>query len=273
MQDKHRIIDAHLHFVKGTYFDEIAKAAEHENNAEHLQKEYARLGIVGGVVMSNGPLEKEHHQYPTPLRYCIGLDRGTTIANLERQAALVEENLKQENCVGIKFYPGYNHFYVYDEILTPFYELAEQYDKPIAIHTGLTASTDGLLTFSHPLTLDRAAVQWPKVRIVMCHFGNPWLADAAAVIEKNPNVAVDLSGLLERKIPSMSTFVARKHGYMQMLTDWLEYLDVYDRVMFGTDWPLANLEDYIDFTERIVPAREQDKVFFQSANTIYGLGL
>ena len=37
------------------------------------------------------------------------------------------------------------------------------------------------------------------VQFVMCHFGNPWLMDAAAVVEKNENVAADLSGLLEGK--------------------------------------------------------------------------
>ena len=32
------------------------------------------------------------------------------------------------------------------------------------------------------------------------YFGNPWLLDAAAVVEKNENVMTDLSGLLEGKI-------------------------------------------------------------------------
>lgn len=31
-----KIIDAHLHFATDAYFDEIAKAAEHENSADHL---------------------------------------------------------------------------------------------------------------------------------------------------------------------------------------------------------------------------------------------
>ena len=34
----------------------------------------------------------------------------------------------------------------------------------------------------------------------MCHFGNPFLEAAAAVVEKNPNVAADLSGLLEGRV-------------------------------------------------------------------------
>jgi len=68
-------------------------------------------------------------------------------------------------------------------------------------------------------------------------------------------------------------FRKKKRGYMRMLTDWLEYLDSYERIMFGTDWPLANLEDYIGFMKEIVPEEEWEKVFFSAANRIYGLGL
>ena len=52
----------------------------------------------------------------------------------------------------------------------------------------------------------------PDVQFVMCHIGNPFLQDAIAVLEKNHNVAVDLSGLLEGKIPDMVTFLRDKRG-------------------------------------------------------------
>lgn len=268
-----KMIEAHLHFCKEDYFDEIALAAGHENTAEHLEAEYWRLGIVHGIVMGNKSLEPQAHEYPDFLRYCIGLDTLGEDRPMDEQIALVEENLKRSSCVGVKLYPGYRHFYVYDETLAPFYALAEKYDKPVAVHTGLTASTDGLLKYSHPLVLDEVAVRWPRVQFVMCHFGNPWLSDAVGVFEKNPNVAVDLSGLLEGKIQDVERFMRKKHGYMRMLTEWLEYLDSYDRIMFGTDWPLANLEDYVWFMKKIVPEEAWEDVFFSAANRIYGLGL
>ena len=51
-----KIIDAHLHFCKEDYFDEIALAAGHENTAERLEDAYQRLGVVHGVVMGNKSL-------------------------------------------------------------------------------------------------------------------------------------------------------------------------------------------------------------------------
>ena len=43
--------------------------------------------------------------------------------------------------------------------------------------------------------------------------------------------------------------------------------------MYGTDWPIVNLEEYIRFIQHLVPEKHWDKVFFENANRIYGLGL
>lgn len=140
---------------------------------------------------------------PTLFHYCVGLDslvldRGRNIpADLPDQ---VEEHLKRDNCCGVKLYPGYNRIWLSDDCYQPIYDLAARYDKPVAIHMGLTAFSRAHLKYCHPLALDEVAADHPKTRFVMCHFGNPFLESAAAVVEKNPNVATDLSGLLEGRV-------------------------------------------------------------------------
>ena len=147
-----------------------------------MKDQYALHNIVHGLVMGNRSLELSRHNYPEYLSYCIGLDSTCFNANeVAQQVYLAEAHLQRKNCVGIKLYPGYNHFYVYDSLMDPFYQLAMQYKKPVAVHTGLTASSNALLKYSHPLILDEAAVRYPQVQFVMCHLGNPWLADAVAV--------------------------------------------------------------------------------------------
>nr|WP_304082008.1 amidohydrolase family protein [Mitsuokella multacida] len=267
-----KIIDAHLHFATDAYFDEIAKAAEHENSADHLLEQYRMRGMVHGIVMGNLPVEELEPAYPPFLSYCIGLDSQVfDMAKLPQKLHLIEQHLKSERCVGIKLYPGYASFYLYDDRLAPVYELVARYKKPVAVHTGLTATDKALLKYSHPLVMDEAATKFREVQFVMCHFGEPWFTDAAAVIEKNPNVAADLSGLLERKIPDFAAFCEKKHFYIERLKGWLEYLDLYDRFMFGTDWPLANLGDYIAFTKEIIPEEHWQEVFYENAVRIYHL--
>lgn len=270
-----KVIDAHLHFrPELENFCTLAQKVGHENTAEHLEEQCRQLQVVAGVVMGNRGLAlEEHRHYPPSFRYCIGLDSHyLQLQRVEDALELVEQHLQLPRCVGIKLYPGYHPAYVTDPVYAPIYALAERYQKPVAIHTGTTANSGALLKYSHPLTLDELAVRYPYVQFVMCHFGNPWLTDAAAVLEKNQNVAADLSGLLAGRV-ELHSFFAEHSGYIEALRTWLGYLHRYDRVMYGTDWPLVNLQEYLAFIARLVPEQYHQKVFFDTANQIYHLGL
>jgi len=266
-----KIIDAHLHFCPGYgHFDELAVQAGHENTKEHLRETYGENQIAGGIVMGNRGIEAKEHVYPDFLRYCIGFDRSYLSGHsLEESWDKLEENLKRKECVGIKLYPGYNKMYISDVQYGPLYELAEAYKKPVAVHMGQTAGSKAYLKYSHPLTMDEAAVLHPHVQFVMCHFGNPWLMDAAAVVEKNENVAADLSGLLVGKVDFPALYEKQK-GYFEALRTWISYCDDYGKFMFGTDWPLANYGDTIEMTKRLIPEEHWEQVFYKTAERIYG---
>ena len=91
-------------------------------------------------------------------------------------------------------------------------------------------------------------------------------------MEKNPNVAADLSGLLEGRV-DLAAFQREQAGWLSLLRTWLTAIQRWDDLMFGTDWPIVNLGEYIDFIRVVVPEAHWEKVFFDNANRIYGLGL
>lgn len=271
-----KIIDAHLHLFSEPSAEEMARRVGHHGSIEHLRQVYGELNIVHGVVMGNYSLDVARHSYPPDLyHYCAGLDSGL----LENGAKIipdlperVEEHLKRENCCGVKLYPGYNKISLSDPVYRPIYQLASRYDKPVAVHMGLTAFPQAHLKYCHPLALDEVAADFPRTRFVMCHFGNPFLESAAAVVEKNPNVAADLSGLLEGRV-DLDEYFRAQSGYAFLLQTWLTAIQCWDKLMFGTDWPIVNLEEYIHFIQRLIPESRWDAVFFENANKIYGLGL
>ena len=39
--------------------------------------------------------------------------------------------------------------------------------------------------------------------------------------------------------------------------------------MFGTDWPLVNLKEYIEFIAAVIPEKHQEQVFYRNAAEIY----
>ena len=158
-----KIIDAHLHYGRGEYFDTVARAAGHENTEAALRRDCRAAGIVHGVIMGNLPVEELAPNYPDLFHYCVGIagDGGQTemsAARIEQLLPALEQHLRSERCVGIKLYPGYNYFYIYDDMLAPVYELAARYGKPVAVHTGLTATEKALLKYA------RIRMSWMRRR-------------------------------------------------------------------------------------------------------------
>lgn len=273
-----KIIDAHIHLFppEDPNVDQMTQRAGHINSIEHLREMYETLGMVHSVVMGNHSLETEYHNYPEDMfHYCIGLDSSFMIGEnsaLPDFADSVEKNLRRENCCGVKLYPGYNKLSLSDKTYEPIYELAAQYNKPVAVHMGITAHPRAHLKYCHPMELDEVAADHPETDFVMCHFGNPFLETAAAVVEKNPNVSADLSGLIEGRV-DLKQYMKDYSEYVFLLKAWTSSINCWDKLMYGTDWPLVNLGEYISFIKEIIPQRHWNTVFFDNANRIYRLGL
>jgi len=205
---------------------------------------------------------------PPGMSLCIGINPHTLTVN---SLAATEELIKNsKNIVGMKIYAGYYHTDITDPIYAPVYDLAEKHDIALVIHTGETYSERGLLKYSHPLRVDDLAVARPGMRIVACHMGAPWVFDACEVAGKNPNVYIDISGILigsSEYITKQADNPLLLNRYRQALT----FMDDYDKVIYGTDWPLAPMGAYMDFCKRLIPAESHGKVFYENAVRVYKL--
>jgi len=90
------------------------------------------------------------------------------------------------------------------------------------------------------------------------------------VLAKNPNVCADLSGLIDGRV-ELDSYFEEQSGYLFLLKSWMAAAHSWDRLMYGTDWPIVNLGEYIEFIKRLVPEKHWEKVFFDNANAIYKL--
>jgi hypothetical protein len=167
----------------------------------------------------------------------------------------------------LKLYPGYEPFYPNDPKLIPAYLLAEEFDVPVMIHTGDTYAPTGKVKYAHPLHVDEVAVDFPRVKFLICHLGNPWFRDCMEVVYKNENVYTDISGL------TLGQFTDRFEAYIrQQLKEMILWGVNPNRVLYGTDWPLASMESYLAFMEELkLPARDKDLMFFENAAALFKL--
>jgi predicted TIM-barrel fold metal-dependent hydrolase len=157
-----------------------------------------------------------------------------------------EERIRAGLTIGLKLYPGYEHYYPTDRLCEPLYEIAMRHNVPVMFHTGDTYTKMGKLKYSHPLHLDDVAVDHPGLRIVICHLGNPWFRDTAELVYKNDNVRADISGLV------LGNFEAK---FQQWLVAQVREIITYggdpEDLLYGTDWPLVEMAPYLRFVRSL----------------------
>jgi len=170
---------------------------------------------------------------------------------------------------GLKLYPGYEPFYPHDPRMRVVYELAGEYEVPVMIHTGDTWNPKAKIKFAHPLQVDEVAVDFPEVKFVICHLGNPWFRDCMEVVYKNKNVYADFSGL------ALGDFSTRFQRYLkQQLDEFLLYAGEPRWLLYGTDWPIGSMRSYVSFMNALkMPQRDKNRILYENTAELFRIPL
>jgi predicted TIM-barrel fold metal-dependent hydrolase len=155
----------------------------------------------------------------------------------------------------------------------PYLALAEEFDIPVALHTGgmppgMTQDPCCLKAraqFGNPGLVEDALNKHPKLRLNLMHCGYPYLADTIAILMQYPQVNADL-GAIDWLLPREAF-----HTYLRALTS----AGMGKRLMFGSDhmfWP-----DAIGLAIEAVEAAsflsdsEKNDIFYGNAVRFYKL--
>jgi hypothetical protein len=149
-----------------------------------------------------------------------------------------------ERCVGdfgfrgVKLWPQ-TGFYPDDIAFYAFYERVEELGVSILCHTG-TSPAMTYMKYNQPVYVDKVAVDFPKINIIMAHIGRPWTSEAIALAAKNPNVYVDISSwqVALRSAP---------YQFFQTLGEAKMMCRGVQKILLGSDWP---------FYERVLSLRD-----------------
>ena len=186
------IIDCHVHLNR---YDKIESQAKEitslENRLDALLQSMNNNDVDYSIVISSYKVDVNRpstsqiidlvHKNEN-LRKRIGIVTGYTIDNHTYEDLKQYRTwLKDRLIIGIKLYCGYEHHYPYDERYQKVYDTCMEYGVPVMIHTGDAYSNTAKLRYAHPLNVDDN----PELRIVMCHLGNPWIADCQEILYKN----------------------------------------------------------------------------------------
>jgi len=271
------IIDAHIHLSERR--DDLLNAYAERNELRYDLDELLLLmeqnRVAQGLLLS--PIVGKGVPLPNQdiLRFCTR-SRGklAPVLTVVPAARAVSEALKlaegrRKAVKGFKIMLGYEKVFAGSPVFDPLYDYAESAGIPVMFHTGDTADARGSLVHSHPLTLDALANRRSGLKIVACHFGNPWIDDVAELIYKHENLFADISGL-----------VVGGSRYTERYADWLAsrishaiyFAGGADKVIFGTDYPVTTLHMTLSLVDRLeIDAGDKSKILSRNARKVFNL--
>lgn len=251
------LIDCHVH-LNNYYKLDVETPRPTEANVTRLFEEMARHGVDHSVVLTSYKVNVDRPSVEHVLEILANDPRTTVVEGLRWRGDSrtdlfhMEERIRDGLVKGIKLYPGYDNYPINDPSLETVFRIASKHEVPVMIHCGDTYAKGAKVRMAHPLLVDDVAVDYPDVRFVICHLGNPWFQDTAEVLYKNDNVYADMSGLI------LGDFTYDFERYLVMrVKDMMAYMgDPGSQLMYGSDWPLVEMGPYVKFLENLEFADE-----------------
>lgn len=212
-----------------------------------------------GINIPNDYLAETVKRYPDKFRWCCAVDPETeSVAHAVKE---IERCVKELGAIGIgELLPTYANWYANDEKYFPIYETAEGLGVPVFIHCGVAFYRRARVACGEPAVIDDIAMNFPKLKIVMCHLGHYRFDDAIFLMQKHENVFADISELscFSGLVPSnrMQQAVVN-YPYYGLLRPLLLYFSqtrgyIKDKLMWGTDRMVPVKEDiqaYLNLNE------------------------
>jgi predicted TIM-barrel fold metal-dependent hydrolase len=162
--------------------------------------------------------------------------------------------------------PGRQAFYPNDETCYPLWEEASQHKLVLLFHGGMMGAGAGTpggmgykLKYGRPIPyLDDIAADFPNLRIIGAHPAWPWQEEALAIARHKSNFYIDLSGWAPRYFPAQ---------LVQYAASILQ-----DRVLFGSDWPVMDVERWLtEFEHLSIKPEVRQKIMLDNARTLLAL--
>lgn len=181
----------------------------------------------------------------------------------------LEHGVEDLGLRGLKIGPAYQHFDPRDERYFPFFERVSAYGLPVMVHQGTTFPSSARIEWAKPLQLERLAMTFPDMRMIIAHLGHPWEEDAVALVRKAPNVWTDISAVHYRP-----------WRYWQAMITALEY-GVTHKILLGSDFPSATVDNVVEGLHAVndvvagtglptVPRDVQDRIVHENHKGFFG---
>ena len=263
------VIDTHCHI----YPDKIALKASkgigsfydigmnYDGRLETLKAVSARAHVVHSLIFSVATTPHQVHSINTFIAQNVQVSGGrfTGLGALHPDSEDMEADileLKALGLKGVKLHPDVQQFPIDDSRGRLICELCAKHKLPLLLHCG-----DYRYDYSNVNRLIPLLEDYPDLLMIGAHFGgwSVW-AQAAEALHKYPNIMVDAS----------STF----HWVSRDTAKRLISLYGADRVLFGSDFPMWDPKDEIEYLLSLgLQTEDLEKIFYKNAQQLFNIEL
>ncbi|MFC1870100.1 amidohydrolase family protein [Chloroflexota bacterium] len=157
----------------------------------------------------------------------------------EKALAEIERCIKELNFIGMKFHQPTQKFHPNDHRFYPLWDLCQQLHSPVQFHMGYSGLGTGVpgaggvkLGYSRPIPdIEDIAADFPRLKIIMLHMGDPWEAECNALAFHYPNIIRETSGILPKYMPEVNFYEMNRR--------------LQDKWVFGSDYNLFQYDDLL----------------------------
>jgi predicted TIM-barrel fold metal-dependent hydrolase len=242
-----------------------------------------------GITVPNEYMADLKKQYPDKLEWACNMDPTKPEAIDE-----LEHCVKDLGAIAVgEISPAYQGFYFNDERAYPFYEKAQKLGIPIVVHAGPAQPKNLRMKYADVLRIDDVAIDFPVLKLVICHMGYYKYDDAIHLVQKHDNVFMDcswltqLAGVDRNYTPRYLPVVMNPYFnlFYPLMRYWSETWGSTDKLLWGSDWTgthpktsidiLLSLNNYLkQYGYPEVPQKVLDDIVYENWKKVYpGLAL
>jgi len=297
-----QISDAHCHFFSRRFFTKLAEEKGIQSEADPVEEisrilqwdppgepqelaarwlqeldgnDVKRCALMASIPGDEDSVAAVVAQYPTRFVGFFMVDPTREEAVEEIHRAVGEQGLR---CICL--FPAMHQYRVYEDRALAAFEAIGSYPGTAAfVHCGVLSvgvrrklglPSRFAMRFSDPLDLHSVGLAFPKLPIIVPHFGAGLFRETLMLGDLCPNIHVDTS--------SSNSWIKYSAG-LTLQTVFEQALKVFgpERILFGTDssffprgWQRSILDDQVSLLERIgVGGQEVEKILGGNFQTLF----
>jgi len=147
------------------------------------------------------------------------------------------------------------HWFINDERAYGVFEKLQAHNIPMLLTYGGRGVKNQ--EYYNPRYIDELGFLFPKLKIVLCHGGWPFVTQAVHAAIQHANVYLSPDVYMMRFTAGFQDYVTAANYQLQ------------DRMLFGTAYPVMSLKDGVHIYQQLLDPAVVDKVLYQNAEHLF----